>query len=65
VVGQEREGADPHRVERLRPGEGSQDDGVQHRSWAEQEAAVERPAGHLDQGAVVWNEAESSAHAPQ
>jgi hypothetical protein len=64
VIGQEREGADPHRVERLCPGERPEDDRVEHRSWAEQEAAVERPAGHLDQGAVVWDEAESSAHAP-
>jgi hypothetical protein len=63
MIGGEGESADPHRVETLRPGDGSQDDRIEDRSRAKQEAAVERPAGHLDQGARVWDETKSSAHA--
>ena len=65
IRGEEREGTDAHRVAALRPGEGPEDDRVQLRAGAEEEAAVERPAGDLDQGAVVWDEAESSTHAYQ
>jgi hypothetical protein len=65
VVGEEHEGADPHRIELLGPGEGSEDQEVEPRPGPEEEAAVERPEGHLDQGARVWDEANGSAHAQQ
>jgi hypothetical protein len=59
------QGADPHRVELLGSGEGSEDDEIEHRPGTKEEAAVERPEGHLDQGARGWDEANGSTHAHQ
>src|SRR4051812_24364457 len=62
VVGDADEEADPDFVALLGPGEGPNDDLVQHGTGTEQGTAVERPAGHLDQGSSFGDEAESSAH---
>src|ERR1700709_2404293 len=55
---------DPDAIAALGPGEGPEDDLVHLGAGTEQETAVERPAGHFDQGALIWDEANSSAHAP-
>ena len=62
---EEGEAAEAHRVAALRPDEGSDDDRVELRAGAEEKAAVERPVGHLDQGAWGWDEAKVSAHASE
>src|SRR5436305_6461068 len=49
----------------LGPGEGPDDDLVQHGTGTEQEPAVEGPAGDLHKRSSFWNESESSAHHPQ
>ena len=64
MVGDADEEADPDAVAALGPGEGSDEDLIHHRAGAKEEAAVERPAGHFDQGSSFWDEAESSAHEP-
>jgi hypothetical protein len=51
VVRGKEEGDDAHRVAALGPGEGSQDDGIEGGPGPKEEAALERPAGYLDQGA--------------
>ena len=63
VIGNKGKSTDPYRIERLRPGEGSQDDGIEGRPGPKEEAALERPAGHFDQGAWGRDEAELSTHA--
>jgi hypothetical protein len=64
MVRQKGEPTDPDWVEALRSGKGPEDDLVQRPAGSEQETAVERPAGHFDQCALFWDEAESSAHTP-
>jgi hypothetical protein len=65
VIRREKEGNDPHWISALGPGEGSQEDGIEGRPGPKEEAALERPASYLDQGARVWDEADSSTHAQQ
>jgi hypothetical protein len=62
VVGDADEETDPDLVALLGPGEGPDDDLVQQGTGTEQGKAVERPAGHFDQGSSFGDEAESSAH---
>jgi hypothetical protein len=62
VVGDTDEEADLNLVTLLGPGEGPDDDLVHQGTGAEQETAVERPAGHFHQGSSFWDEAKSSAH---
>src|SRR5262249_28350216 len=66
VVGEPYEEADPDLVVAfLGPGEGPDDDLVQHGTGTEQETAVEGTAGDLDQGSSFGDETDSSAHHPQ
>src|SRR3954463_13499884 len=66
MIGEPYEEADPDLVVALLgPGEGPDDDLVQHGTGTEQEAAVEGTAGDLDQGSSFWDETDSSAHHPQ
>jgi hypothetical protein len=65
MIRREEEGDDAHRVAVVGPGEGSQDDGIEGWPGPKEEAALERPTGHLDQGTVVWDEAKLSTHAEQ
>src|ERR1700710_1311137 len=64
MVGGADDETDPDAIAALGPGEGSEDDLVHLGAGTEQETAVERPAGHFDQGALIWDEADSSAHTP-
>src|SRR3982750_1642610 len=66
VVGEPYEEADPDLVVTfLGPGEGPDDDLVQHGTGTEQETALEGTAGDLDQGSSFGDETDSSAHHPQ
>jgi hypothetical protein len=62
VVPNADEEADLDLVALLGPGEGPDDDLVHQGTGTEQGTAVERPAGHLDQGSSFWDKAKSSAH---
>jgi hypothetical protein len=63
VVGGKGERAEADRVHPLGAGQDADDDVVELRAGAKEEAAVDRPAGDLDQGTAFGDVAESSAHA--
>jgi hypothetical protein len=54
--------ADAHLVQTLGSPEDADDDLVEHGGRPKEETALEGPAGDLDQGAIVGNEAEGAAH---
>jgi hypothetical protein len=62
VVGQEDVCADLDLVETGRAGEGAAHNAVERALRAEEETALEGTAGDFDEGALGWDETESSAH---
>jgi hypothetical protein len=62
VRGGEHVPADADVVESLGPSQDADDDLVELPAGPKEETAVEGPAGDLDQGTAVWDEAKSSAH---
>ena len=63
VVGSEHVATEADSVETLSPAQDTGDDLVEVPAGPEEEAALEGPAGDLDQGTAVGDEAKGSAHA--
>ena len=64
MVGQQDEGHEVDRIEPLGPAEDAGGDVVELRAGPEQQASLQGPAGDLDQGAVIGDEAKFASHIP-
>jgi hypothetical protein len=64
MIGQEGKSAAADFVKTLGASEDADDEVVELRTGPEEEAAVEGPAGDLDQGAAFGDVTESSSHTP-